>query len=196
MMCQQWVCGSFQGQLSCVYVYWVLLFGILSRSPLVSGEMNQAKSVWVVHFVICLSSSACAGHASGSALHAGGVLCSPPVLCASLIVCTPLVSSYSSTPESNTCLAGSPGCASPFPGWWRSSVLPLSYSLSAFFHGPFPSHNPCCLLPMQGLWGFLPSWGKSRLMNGPLQLWQGQLLNCGIQRVQCKQEFPLCLIPQ
>lgn len=34
--------------------------------------------------------------------------------------------------------AGSPGCASPCPGWWRSSVLPLSYSLPAFFHGHFP----------------------------------------------------------
>lgn len=63
------------------------------HSPPAFHEMNEGRSVWVVHFIICSGGSVCAGHASASALCALGVLCSPPVLCASPTACTPLLSS-------------------------------------------------------------------------------------------------------
>lgn len=79
----------------------------------------------------------------------GGSLFSSSSVCLSHCVHPSLILLFLALLNPTLPLAGSPGCASPFLGWWRSSVLPVSYNLSAFFHGPFPSsHNPCCVLPI------------------------------------------------
>lgn len=133
-----------------VCVYWVLLFGILSHSPLVLCEMNQGKSVWVVHFVVCLS--VCTGHASGSALCAQGwfsvllLLCVPLPLCAHLFY-PPI----SSTPESNTSSCWVTRMCQSLP-WLMEELCPAPLLQSlCILHGPFPSsHNPCYVLPCLG----------------------------------------------
>lgn len=101
---------------------------------------------------MCLRGSVCTGHASGSALCArGGSLFSSCSVCLSHCVHTSFILLFLALLNPTLPLAGSPGCASSFLGSWRSSVLPLPYSLSAFFHGPFPSsHSLCYVLPMRG----------------------------------------------
>lgn len=200
MKCQQWFCGSFQGQLSCVCIFWVLLFGILSHSPLVLCEVNQGKSVWVVHFVMCLRGSVCTGHTSGSALCArGGSLFSSCSVCLSHCVHPSFILLFIALLNPTLPLAGSPGCASSFLGSWRSSVLPLPYSLSAFFHGPFPSsRSPCYVLPMRGTQcalKFSSVMGKESFDALTITAMAGKTVKLW-EWAQYFHSFPLCLIPQ
>lgn len=173
MKCQQWVCGSVQGQLSCVCIYWGLLFGILSHSPLVLREMNQGESVWVVHFIICLRGSVCAGHGTGGSLfsscsvclshcvHTSFILLFLPLLNPALSCClTRMRQSWLMEELCPSCLLQSL-CILP----WPISLTPWSLLCSSH------AGSLCAL-------GFSSVWGRSCLMHWPLQLWQGQLLNC------------------
>lgn len=118
-------------------------------------------------------------------VHRGGSLFSSCPVCLSPCVHTSFILLFLTLLNPALPLAGSPGCASLF---LDGGVLSFPF-LTVSLHSPWPISlipNPCYVLPICVPWGFLLLWGKGCLMHW---LWQGHLLNCGIQRVQYKQHF-------